>query len=121
VRLTTSHAASPTGLGVRALAGPLRRRAVRAGLSGTADYAGLDEAGSMDVARFAATLRSARRRAAPSLEVNTHPGTAHEADLARFRWGYRWAAEAAMLRDPRTRAAVEAAGYRLGGFHDVKR
>lgn len=119
VRLTTSHAAGPTGVGVRALAGPLRRRTARAGLYGTADYAGLDEAGSMDAARFAAALRSAGRRGAASLEVNTHPGTAGEAELARFRWGYHWGAEAAMLLDPRTRARVEAEGYRLGGFRDV--
>ncbi|MBU4336469.1 MAG: ChbG/HpnK family deacetylase [Actinobacteria bacterium] len=119
VRLTTSHAHSVVGLGVRTLARPLRRRAGWAGLVGTADYAGLDEAGSMDAARFAATLRSAARRGAMSLEINAHPGTADEAALSRFEWGYHWAQEKEMLLDPATRALVEECGYRLSGFSDL--
>lgn len=116
VRLTTSHAHSAVGLGVRTLAGPLRRRVARAGLAGTADYAGLDEAGSMDTARFAATVRAAARRGAATLEINAHPGTADDAALARFDWGYHWAQERQMLLDPAVRALVDECGYRLSGF-----
>lgn len=116
VRLTTSHARSVVGLGVRALAGPLRARVAAAGLTGTADYAGLDEAGSMDAERFLSTLQAAARRGAATLEINCHPGTPGETDLARFAWDYHWGAEAAMLVDPGTASAISATGYRLGGF-----
>ena len=116
VRLTRSHAHSPVGVGVEVLGRSLRRRVHRAGLAGTADYAGLDEAGSMDAARFAATVRAAARRGAPSLEINAHPGTAGERELDRFAWDYHWGAELAMLLDPATRALVADSGYRLDGF-----
>ncbi|BDO42866.1 ChbG/HpnK family deacetylase [Cellulomonas sp. NTE-D12] len=116
VRLTTSHARSLVGFGVRALAGPLRARVAAAGLTGTEDYAGLDEAGSMDAAAFGSALRAAARRGATTLEINCHPGTAGEPDLERFAWDYHWGAEAAMLVDPGTASAVSANGYRLGGF-----
>jgi len=116
VRLTRSHAHSPVGLGVEVLGRSLRRRVARAGLAGTADYAGLDEAGSMDAARFAATVRAAARRGAASLEINAHPGTAGERELERFAWDYHWGEELAMLLDPQTRALVADCGYRLDGF-----
>ena len=119
VRLTTSHARSVVGVGVRTLARPLRARVRSAGLAGTADYVGLDEAGSMDGARFGNALRAAAERGAATLEVNCHPGVAGEAALGRFQWGYRWGAEAAMLVDPSTRAMVHSHGYRLGGFADL--
>lgn len=116
VRTTTSHSHGPVGLAVRTLAVPLGRRVRRAGLAGTADYAGLDEAGSMNRERLARTLHAAARRGADTLEVNLHPGTAGEASLSRFAWGYRWAEEATALTDPATRAIVEHLGYELVGF-----
>lgn len=116
VRLTTSHAHGPVGLGVATLGRGLRRRAARAGLVGTADYDGLDGAGSMDATRFAGVVARAARRGAASLEVTTHPGCAGDPDLGRFAWGYRWADELAMTVDPATRALVADAGYELAGF-----
>jgi chitin disaccharide deacetylase len=115
-RDTRSHAHGPVGVGVAALARPAARRRARRGLTSTADYAGLDEAGALTAPRFVAALEAAARRGAATLEVNTHPGEADDPDLGRFAWGYRWAEELAMLVDPAVRAQVAALGYRLGGF-----
>ncbi|MCU1618455.1 MAG: putative glycoside hydrolase or deacetylase ChbG, family [Modestobacter sp.] len=119
VRLPTSRRRGPLGLGVRLLSGRLRARLRRAGLCTTEDYAGLDEAGALDQARFAGTLGRLARSGAASAEVNTHPGEAGEAALSRFRWGYRWADELAMLTAPATRELVGRLGYRLGSFADL--
>jgi predicted glycoside hydrolase/deacetylase ChbG (UPF0249 family) len=93
VRLPTSRRRGPVGLGVRLLSGRLRTRLQRAGVRTTEDYAGLDEAGALDAARFAA--------------------------LDRFSWGFRWADELAMLTAPATRELIDRLGYRLGSFADV--
>lgn len=116
VRLPRSRAVGVTGAGVGVLSHALRRRLARAGLTTTADYAGLDEAGAMDEARLVAVLRAAAARGASSLEVNAHPGVEDDPDTGRFAWGYRWADELAALTSPRTRAAVEAGGWTLTGF-----
>lgn len=116
VRLPASHSCGPVGLGVRALARRTRTQIRRAGLSTTQDYAGLDEAGRLDTVRFVDTVQRAARRGAETLEINCHPALADDADLQRFTWGYRWADELTMLLDPRSRRAVDDAGYRLGGF-----
>jgi predicted glycoside hydrolase/deacetylase ChbG (UPF0249 family) len=119
VRLPTSRRRGPLGLGVRLLSGRLRARLREAGLSTTADYAGLDEAGALDAQRFTAALTRLARAGAPSAEVNTHPGEAGEAELGRFDWGYRWGDELAMLTAPATRELVGRLGYRLGSFADL--
>ncbi|TNU72974.1 ChbG/HpnK family deacetylase [Miniimonas arenae] len=119
VRLPTSHARSALGWGVRLMAARTRRRVTAAGLVGTHDYAGLDEAGAMDLDRLRAALAAARRRGAASLEVNAHPSLPDDPDLGRFAWGYAWGAELAALTDLRTRAEVARLGYRLGGFLDL--
>jgi predicted glycoside hydrolase/deacetylase ChbG (UPF0249 family) len=119
VRLPTSRRRGPLGLGVRLLSGRLRARLQRAGLRTTGDYAGLDEAGALDEARFAGALHRLARAGAPSAEINTHPGEAGEAALSRFAWGYRWAEELTMLTAPATRELVGRLGYRLGSFADL--
>jgi predicted glycoside hydrolase/deacetylase ChbG (UPF0249 family) len=119
VRLPGSRRRGPLGLGVRLLAGRLRRRIARAGLRTTDAYAGLDEAGALDGDRFAAALQRLTDEGAATAEVNTHPGEAGEPDLARFDWGYRWSDELAMLTAPSTRASVERLGWRLGSFADL--
>lgn len=116
VRLPRSRARGVVGLGVRTLTEATARRLRRAGLTSTEDYAGLDEAGALDAARFTATVRSLAARGRPSAELNAHPGEAGDGELGRFAWGYRWADELAALVDPATRSAVAAAGYELGGF-----
>jgi predicted glycoside hydrolase/deacetylase ChbG (UPF0249 family) len=119
VRLPTSRRRGPVGLGVRLLSGRLRARLQRAGVRTTADYAGLDESGALDEARFADTLRRLAGAGAASVEVNTHPGEAGEAELGRFSWGFRWGDELAMLTAPATRQLVDRLGYRLGSFADL--
>jgi predicted glycoside hydrolase/deacetylase ChbG (UPF0249 family) len=119
VRLPGSRRLGPAGLGVRLLAGRLRRRLDRAGLVTTHAYAGLDEAGEMDGERFAAVLRRLTHDGAATAEINTHPGEAGDPDLSRFEWGYRWADELAMLTDPSARSLVERSGWRLATFADV--
>ncbi|MGV8977987.1 MAG: ChbG/HpnK family deacetylase [Cellulomonas sp.] len=119
VRLPRSRARGVVGLGVATLAHRFARIGRRAGLTFTADYAGLDEAGALDAARFAATLGTLATRGAPTAEINTHPSEPDDPDLGRFAWGYRWGDELASLLDPQTRARVDAAGYRLGRFSEL--
>jgi predicted glycoside hydrolase/deacetylase ChbG (UPF0249 family) len=119
VRLPTSRRRGPVGLGVRLLSRRLRDRLQRAGLRTTEDYAGLDESGALDEARFAGALHRLARSGAPSAEVNAHPGEAGEAALGRFDWGFRWADELAMLTAPATRELIDRLGYRLGSFADL--
>ena len=119
VRLPASRRRGPLGVGVRLLAGRLRRRLDRAALVTTDATAGLDEAGHLDGERFAVALRRLTDGRAVTAEVNTHPGEAGESELARFDWGYRWGEELAMLTEPSTRAQVERLGWRLGTFADV--
>ncbi|MFI2753060.1 ChbG/HpnK family deacetylase [Cellulomonas sp. P22] len=119
VRLPRSRARGPVGLGVGALSRLTARRLSRRGLHLTDDYAGLDEAGSLDVSRFAAALASLRTGDGASAEINAHPSEPDDPDLGRFAWGYRWGDELAGLLDPATRDVVAAAGYRLGGFADL--
>lgn len=118
-RLPRSRNRGPVGLGVEVLRRRLGHRLRRAGLLTTADYAGLDEAGALDANRLAAALRVLRAGAQPTAEINTHPSEADDPDLGRFAWGYAWEDELAGLLDPATRDAVEAAGYRLGGWADL--
>jgi predicted glycoside hydrolase/deacetylase ChbG (UPF0249 family) len=119
VRLPRSHARGVIGLGVGALGRVSARRAARAGLTTTGDYAGLDEAGSLDADRFASTVRAMSARGAATAELNAHPGEPGDVDLDRFAWGYRWADELAALTSPASATAVAEAGYRLVGFSDL--
>lgn len=119
VRLPRSSARGVVGLGVSTLARRLARSLRRAGLTSTGDYAGLDEAGALDAARFRAAVSALAARDATAAEINAHPSEPDDPDLGRFAWGYRWADELAGLLDPQTRSFVDAAGYRLGGFAEL--
>jgi predicted glycoside hydrolase/deacetylase ChbG (UPF0249 family) len=119
VRLPRSARPGPTGLAVEVLSRRLARRAAVAGVRTTEAYAGLDEAGRLDGEAWVGVLGRLGRAQARTAEVNCHPGEAGDADLERFTWSYRWAAETAALTDPRTAAAVEAAGYHVVGFRDL--
>lgn len=118
VRLPRSHRRGPLGLGVGLLARRLASRLDAAQLVRTADYAGLDEAGALDL-RLAETLRGLSRRGGTTAELNAHPGELPDAALSRFCWGYRWGHELAALTDPALPGAVAAAGFRLGSWADV--
>ena len=119
VRLPASRRRGPLGAGVGALAALLARRIRARGLTTTADYAGLDEAGALDLPALDRSLGGLARRGRPTAEINSHPGEAGDVDLRRFGWGYRWPDELAMLTDPRARTLVEGHGYRLGSFRDL--
>jgi len=118
VRAPRSGRLLPVGFGVNVLARRLRSRVRLSGLATTDGYAGLDEAGSLDQARFASAL-DAVRRIGGTVEINSHPGVADDPDLGRFAWGYRWADELALLTSPATRSLVASHGYRLGSFRDL--
>lgn len=123
VRTPRSARLLPVGAPVNLLAARLRRRIVRAGLVTTTTYAGLDQAGAMDLTAFRAAvteLVGSLPVTGGSVEINTHPGEAGDPDLDRFDWGgYRWADELAMLTDPVTRAVTTAIGYTPGSFRDL--
>ncbi len=112
VRLPRSHRRAPLGLGVNLLAARLRRRLDRAGLRYPGDFAGLDEAGSMD-RHLDSALGGLAARGADPVEVNVHPGEADDPDRTRFSWGYRWEQELAALTDPATRELLRGHGFRL--------
>lgn len=119
VRLPASRRRGLVGVGVGVLAARLARRARAAGLATTDDYAGLDEAGSMNLSTFAGSLARLERRAGATAEINAHPGEADDVDAHRFAWGFHWADELAMLTDPRARALIADRGYRLGSFAEL--
>lgn len=120
VRLPRSDARGVVGLGVATLARRLARNLHGMGRLATDDYAGLDEAGALDASRFAAALSALATRGAATAEINAHPSEPDDPDLDRFAWGYRWGDELAGLVDPQTRSFVEAAGYRLGAFAELR-
>jgi len=117
VRLPTSRVRGPVGVVVRRLHTRLSRELNGAGRRTTAAYAGLDEAGRMDVVRFAGVVRLIGADA--TAEVNTHPGESHDPDLTRFAWNYRWEDELSMLTDDRTRALLRDRGVELVSFRDL--
>jgi predicted glycoside hydrolase/deacetylase ChbG (UPF0249 family) len=118
VRTPRSGRLLPVGFGVNLLAGRLRSTLRGAGLVTTDDYAGLDEAGKLDQARFVSALND-RGETKGTVEINSHPGLPGDPELGRFAWGYRWADELAMLTSPETRSAVASRGFRLGNFRDL--
>ena len=123
VRTPRSARLLPVGAPVNLLSARLRRRIARAGLVTTTSYAGLDEAGAMDVDAFRAAvtgLTGALPANGGSVEINTHPGEAGDPELVRFDWGgYRWSDELDMLGDPAARALAISLGYRPGSFRDL--
>lgn len=119
LRLTRSNARSAVGWTVRRLAAQLAERADQRGLRYTAAATGLDEAGTLDLPRMAAAVERLGASGAASAELGTHPGEDGDADLVRYRWGYRWPEELDALTAPSVRAAVEGSGLVLGTYHDL--
>jgi hypothetical protein len=104
---------------VRALGRRLGGRLARHGLHSPQRYAGLDEAGRLDLAAVARALQRFDRARAGTAEINAHPGEC-DPDLERFAWGYRWSQELGMLRDPATAALIGRHGFRLGSMDDLR-
>jgi predicted glycoside hydrolase/deacetylase ChbG (UPF0249 family) len=120
VRLPRSARRSAVGAGINLLSARLARRIAGTGLAAPAAYAGLDEAGALD-RHFAHVLTRLAADRPASAEINAHPGESGDPELGRFRWGYRWGAELALLVDPATRAHIAALGFRLGSYAELAR
>jgi predicted glycoside hydrolase/deacetylase ChbG (UPF0249 family) len=119
VRVPTSAARGPRGLGVRRWSRALAARLTAAGLAFPAAYGGLDEAGGLTLAPAERLLGRLAGGPADSIEINFHPGEPTAADRARYAWGYRWEEELAGLTDPRLRDTVRRLGLSLGVFADL--
>jgi predicted glycoside hydrolase/deacetylase ChbG (UPF0249 family) len=117
VRVPTSRAPEPVGVVVRRLSSRLRDRLAASALAGTDAYAGLDEAGRMDVEHF--TRAVAAVTGSDTAEINVHPGEAGDSDLSGFRWGYLWEGETSMLTDPATRALLRRHQVELVSFRNL--
>jgi predicted glycoside hydrolase/deacetylase ChbG (UPF0249 family) len=119
IRVTRSAERGPVGQVVRRLAVRLERRCAASGWAFPAASTGLDEAGALTADGMAAAISRLGATGAPTAELATHPGEAGDPDIHRYAWGYVWAEELEALCAPATRAAVVAAGFRLGTFADV--
>ncbi len=119
IRVTRSAERGPVGQVVRRLAVRLERRCTASGWAFPAASTGLDEAGALTTDGMAAAIGRLGATGAPTAELATHPGEAGDPDIHRYAWGYVWADELEALCAPATRAAVAAAGFRLGTFADV--
>jgi len=118
VRVPRSHR-MPLSAGLNRLAAHLSRQASAAGVLFPSDASGVDEAGAMDEARLGRALDGFVARGAPSAELGTHPGEAEDPDRHRYRWGYRWGDELALLTSPAARRSVETRGFSLGGYRGL--
>jgi predicted glycoside hydrolase/deacetylase ChbG (UPF0249 family) len=120
VRVTRSTARSPVGVVVSRLARDLERRCDRSGWTYAAASTGLDEAGNLHQRAMIDALRRLYATGAATAELATHPGEADDPARARYEWDYRWGDELAALRSPEVRAEIEALGFRLGTFGDLR-
>jgi len=74
---------------------------------------GLAEGGHNSADRIRAELD---RCSGHDAEFVAHPGVTTPDLQTRYRWGYDWSGERAMLLDPAFRQAITDAGYRMGTF-----
>ena len=77
----------------------------------------LAESGHLTAERIVRGLARVPRGAVAELVV--HPGETTPALQARYDWGYDWSGEAAALRDPELRRAIERDGFVLRRFADL--
>ncbi len=119
LRVPASANAGPKGRGINRLARRLGRAATRAGLATPSAFAGLDEAGALDLGALLGAIDRLGQGGGASAEVGCHPGEAEDPERRRYRWGYRWADELDGLRATAARGAVVAGDFRLGTFADL--
>lgn len=101
------------------LARALERRADEVGLAYPGASAGLDPSGSLDGAALARALDRLAATEESTLELWAHPGERRDPERARYRWGYRWGDELAVLTGPAARYVVARQGFMLGTFADL--
>lgn len=121
VRVTRSAARSGVGLVVSRLARELERCCDQRGWVYPHASTGLDEAGSLELARMLGALGRLAATGAPSAELATHPGEHGDPDLVRYDWNYRWGSELDALCRASVRHAIEDLGFELGRFADLSR
>jgi predicted glycoside hydrolase/deacetylase ChbG (UPF0249 family) len=120
-RITRSMGRSPIAAAVNRLARRFERRAHAAGIATPNAFAGFDEGGAMDAARFVAALGRLAATGARAVEMGVHPGEGHDPALARYEWGYAWGSELEALMSPDVRAAIDRHGFTLGTFAELGR
>jgi len=116
VRVTRSVGRSPVGAAVRRLATRFEREARAGGLRYPGAAAGFDEGGTLALPALLGCLRALGAGGTSSAELGLHPGEPDDAELARYRWGYRWGDELEALCAPEARAEVERGGFTLGSY-----
>jgi predicted glycoside hydrolase/deacetylase ChbG (UPF0249 family) len=119
IRATRSAARGAKARGIGRLARGLADAADRSGMRHPRAFAGLDEAGHLTGPVLCGAIEALGAARVPSAEIGCHPGEADDPERRRYRWGYAWPDELAGLRSPAARAAVEAAGFRLGTFAEL--
>ena len=115
MRVPRSHRL-PLAPGVNRLARGLAVGAAARGVLTPSDSSGVDEAGGMDEAGLCRALDGFVARGATTAELGTHPGEADDPDRHRYRWGYTWGDELALLTSAAARRAVEQRGFVLGDY-----
>lgn len=107
---------TPRGLEMRVLNvfGRRARRRLRAGgpVAALDATAGLTAAGHLTVERLQQELWQVKG----TTELVCHPGVEDDDLAARYRWGYRWGEETAVLCDPRLPDRLREAGIELTSF-----
>jgi chitin disaccharide deacetylase len=116
VRVPYSSGRTAMSIATDRLALSLERRAAEIGLGYAGASAGLDPSGSLDGAALARALDRLAATEQPTLELWAHPGERRDPERVRYRWGYRWGDELAVLTGPAARYVVARQGFTLGTF-----
>jgi predicted glycoside hydrolase/deacetylase ChbG (UPF0249 family) len=119
VRVPYGSGGRVVALGTDRLAVALERRADEVGLAYPEASCGLDPSGRLDGAALARTLDRLSATGHPTLELWAHPGERRDPERVRYRWGYRWGDELAVLTGPAARYVVARQGFALGTFADL--
>jgi predicted glycoside hydrolase/deacetylase ChbG (UPF0249 family) len=116
VRVTRSVGRRGRAVVVNRLGRRFDAKANAAGLCTTEAFAGFDEGGTLATETLVRTIDRLGATEARTVEIGIHPGEHGDADLARYKWGYRWAEELDALMSLDARAAVERSGFTLRSY-----
>jgi predicted glycoside hydrolase/deacetylase ChbG (UPF0249 family) len=119
VRVPYGSGGRVIALGTDRLAIALERRADEIGIEYPEASRGLDPSGRLDGAALARALDRLSATGHPTLELWAHPGERRDPERVRYRWGYRWGDELAVLTGPAARYVVARQGFTLGTFADL--
>jgi predicted glycoside hydrolase/deacetylase ChbG (UPF0249 family) len=119
IRVPRSARRTVGALAVNRLASRLSRRALSEGLKFPTAFGGLDESGRLDLGALEAILHRVSPSAAGGCELVCHPGDADDPDRERYKWGFRWAEELALLTGHEAREAIRKRGFTLGNFRHL--